>query len=344
VPENKPFDFWNRDKDYGLSLYVRRVFIMENKDLLPPYLRFVKGVVDSADLPLNVSREILQHNKVIEKIKKATTTKVLGELKKLAKKDSEKYQKFWDNFGQVIKEGVSDDHSNKEKIAALLRFSTTETADAKQTVSLADYISRMKEEQDTIYYITSDSYKAAVNNPQLEAFKKKGIEVILMSDRIDEWMMSTLTEFDGKHMKSIIKGDIDLDKFDSKESKEKFEKESKDFKKILEEVKESLKDKVEDVRLSKRLTDSPSCVVVNDYGMSLHMQKMMEEAGQAFMPGMGMKPVLELNAEHHLVQKLKNEADTEVFGDISELLLMQAMFVEGAKIEDPMAFVKLVNK
>ncbi|MEY8714081.1 molecular chaperone HtpG [Francisella philomiragia] len=344
IPQNKPFDFWNRDKDYGLSLYVRRVFIMENKELLPPYLRFVKGVIDSADLPLNVSREILQHNKVIDKIRKATTSKVLSELKKLANKDTEKYQKFWDNFGQVLKEGVSDDHSNKEKLAGLMRFATTESGDSKQTVSLADYISRMKEGQDTIYYITSDSYKAAVNNPQLEAFKKKGIEVILMSDRIDEWMMSTLTEFDGKHMKSIIKGDIDLDKFETKENKEKFEKEAKDFKKILEEVKETLKDKVEDVRLSKRLTDSPSCVVVNDYGMSLHMQKMMEEAGQAFMPGMGMKPILELNAEHHLVQKLKDEADTEVFGDISELLLMQAMFVEGAKIEDPMSFVKLVNK
>lgn len=344
IPQNKPFDFWNRDKDYGLSLYVRRVFIMENKELLPPYLRFVKGVIDSADLPLNVSREILQHNKVIDKIKKAITTKILSELKKLASKDTEKYQKFWDSFGQVLKEGVSDDYSNKEKIAGLLRFATTESGDAKQTVSLADYISRMKEGQDTIYYITSDSYKAAANNPQLEAFKKKGIEVILMTDRIDEWMMSTLTEFDGKHMKSIIKGDIDLDKFETPENKEKFEKESKDFEKVLKEIKEVLKDKVEDVRLSKRLTDSPSCVVVNDYGMSLHMQKMMEEAGQGFMPGMGMKPILELNAEHNLVQKLKNEADTEVFADLSELLLLQAMFVEGAKIEDPMAFVKLVNK
>ncbi|AEB28109.1 molecular chaperone HtpG [Francisella hispaniensis] len=344
IPQNKPFDFWNRDKDYGLSLYVRRVFIMENKELLPPYLRFVKGVIDSADLPLNVSREILQHNKVIDKIKKAITTKILSELKKLASKDTEKYQKFWDSFGQVLKEGVSDDYSNKEKIAGLLRFATTESGDAKQTVSLADYISRMKEGQDTIYYITSDSYKAAANNPQLEAFKKKGIEVILMTDRIDEWMMSTLTEFDGKHMKSIIKGDIDLDKFDTPENKEKFEKESKDFEKVLKEIKEVLKDKVEDVRLSKRLTDSPSCVVVNDYGMSLHMQKMMEEAGQGFMPGMGMKPILELNAEHNLVQKLKNEADTEIFADLSELLLLQAMFVEGAKIEDPMAFVKLVNK
>ena len=344
IPQNKPFDFWNRDKDYGLSLYVRRVFIMENKELLPPYLRFVKGVIDSADLPLNVSREILQHNKVIDKIKKAITTKILSELKKLANKDKEKYQKFWDNFGQVLKEGVSDDYSNKEKIVGLLRFATTESGDSKQTVSLADYISRMKEGQDTIYYVTSDSYKAAANNPQLEAFKKKGIEVILMSDRIDEWMMSTLTEFDGKHMKSIIKGDIDLDKFETPENKEKFEKESKDFEKVLKEIKEVLKDKVEDVRLSKRLTDSPSCVVVNDYSMSLHMQKMMEEAGQISMPGMGMKPILELNAEHNLVQKLKDEADTEIFADISNLLLLQAMFVEGAKIEDPMAFIKLMNK
>ncbi|KEI35203.1 chaperone protein HtpG [Francisella sp. W12-1067] len=344
IPENKSFDFWNRDKDYGLSLYVRRVFIMENKELLPPYLRFIKGVVDSADLPLNVSREILQHNKVIDKIKKASATKILSELSKLAKKDKEKYQKFWDNFGQVLKEGVSDDYSNKEKIAGLLRFTSTASEDAKQTVSLTDYISRMKEGQDTIYYITSDSYKAALNNPQLEVFKKKGIEVLLMTDRIDEWMMSSLTEFDGKHMKSIIKGDIDLGKFETEETKEKFEKETKDFEKVLKDIKEVLKDKVEDVRLSKRLTDSPSCVVVNDYGMSLHMQKMMEEAGQAFMPGMGMKPVLELNSEHHLVQRLKDEPDTEVFGDLSQLLLLQAMFVEGAKIEDPMTFVRLVNK
>ena len=344
IPENKPFDFWNRDKDYGLSLYVRRVFIMENKELLPSYLRFVKGVIDSADLPLNVSREILQHNKVIDKISKATASKILSELSKIAKKDNDKYQKFWDNFGQVLKEGISEDSSNKEKIASLLRFASTETSDAKHTVSLADYISRMKEGQETIYYITSDSHKAAVNNPQMEIFKKKGIEVLLMTDRVDEWMMSSLSEFDGKHMKSIIKGDIDLDKFDTQETKEKFEKETKDFESVLKDIKESLKDKVEDVRLSKRLTDSPSCVVVNDHGMSLQMQKMMEEAGQNFMPGMGMKPVLELNAEHHLVQKLRTEADTEVFTDISELLLMQAMFVEGAKIEDPMSFVKLVNK
>lgn len=344
IPENKPFDFWNKDKDYGLSLYVRRVFIMENKELLPSYLRFVKGVIDSADLPLNVSREILQHNKVIDKISKATASKVLSELNKLAKKDNDKYQKFWDNFGQVLKEGIAEDAANKEKIAGLLRFTSTENADAKQTVALADYISRMKEGQETIYYITSDSYKAAMSNPQLEVFKQKGIEVLLMTDRVDEWMMSSLTEFDGKHMKSIIKGDIDLDKFETPETKEKFEKETKDFESVLKDIKENLKDKVEDVRLSKRLTDSPSCVVVNDYGMSLQMQKMMEEAGQNFMPGMGMKPVLELNADHHLVQKLKNEADTEIFGDIAELLLLQAMFVEGAKIEDPMSFVKLVNK
>ena len=343
IPENKPFDMMmNREKDYGLSLYVKRVFIMENKDLLPSYLRFVKGVVDSADLPLNVSREILQHNKVIERIKKATTTKVLSVLTKLAKNDKEKYQKFWTNFGQVIKEGLSEDDKNKEKIASLLRF--TSTKNEKQEVSLKEYIDRMQEGQDTIYYITSDSYTSALNNPQLEVFKKKGIEVLLLTDRVDEWMMSFLTEFDGKQMKSIIKGDIDLSKFETEESKEKFEKESKDFEKVLKEVKEALKDEVEDVRLSKRLTDSPSCVVVNDYGMSLHMQKMMEEAGQAFMPGMGMKPILELNAEHSLVERLKTEADTEIFADISKLLLLEAMFVEGAKIENPMEFVKLINK
>jgi len=344
IPENKPFDFWNRDKDYGLSLYVRRVFIMENKDLLPPYLRFVKGVVDSADLPLNVSREILQDSAVVTKIRKATASKILSVLTKLAKSDSEKYQKFWNNFGQVLKEGVSEDESNKDKIASLLRFTTTESKDASQTVSLSDYVARMKNGQDTIYYITSDSFKSAINNPQLEVFKKKSIEVILMTDKIDEWMMSSLTEFDGKHMKSILKGQIDLDKFETDEGKKKFEDEVKDFESVIKDIKDALKNKVEDVRLSKRLTDSPSCVVVNDYGMSLQMQKMMEDAGQSFMPGMGMKPILELNAEHSLVKRLKAEADMDVLSDISELLLFEALLIEGAKIEDPTAFVALVNK
>jgi len=344
IPENKPFDMWNRDKDYGLSLYIRRVFIMDNKELLPSYLRFVKGVVDSADLPLNISREILQSNRMIDKLKKATTKKILQVLTKLAKKDNEKYQKFWDNFGQVLKEGVSEDANNKEKIAWLLRFASTCENNDKQTTSLANYISRMKEGQDVIYYITSDSFKAAMNNPQLEAFKQKGLEVLIMSDRVDEWMMSFLTEFDGKTMKSIIKGNVDLDKFDSEENKEKFDKTSKDFEKIVKDIKEHLKDQVEDVRLSKRLVNSPSCVVVNDQGMSLQMQKMMEEAGQMFMPGMGTKPVLELNPEHHLVEKLRTEADTEVFNDISELLLMEALIVEGAKLEDTVKFINLVNK
>lgn len=344
IPEHKPFDLWDRDRKHGLQLYVQRVFIMENSDLLPSYLRFVKGLIDSSDLPLNVSREILQHNKVIDKIKKATTKKVLDMLSKLAESDVEKYQKFWVEFGQVIKEGLAEDTDNKDKIASLLRFASTHQDTATQDVSLNEYIARMKDEQKYIYYITAESFNAAKHNPQLEVFRKKGIEVLLMSDRVDEWMVTYLSEFEGKTLKSVVKGDLGLDAFDNDEDKKAFEEKEKSLEKMIAQMKEALKDQVEDVRISKRLTDSPSCVVVNDYGMSLHMQKLMQEAGQAFMPGMGMKPILEINPEHRIVERLNVETDDERFADISTLLLDQALLTEGAKLEDPVRFVKLMNK
>lgn len=344
IPEHKPFDLWDRDRKHGLQLYVQRVFIMENSELLPSYLRFVKGLIDSSDLPLNVSREILQHNKVIDKIKKATTKKVLDMLSKLAESDVEKYQKFWVEFGQVIKEGLAEDADNKDKIASLLRFASTHQDTATQDVSLNEYIARMKDEQKYIYYITAESFNAAKHNPQLEVFRKKGIEVLLLSDRVDEWMVTYLSEFEGKTLKSVVKGDLGLDAFDNDEDKKAFEEKEKSLEKVIKQMKEALKDQVEDVRISKRLTDSPSCVVVNDYGMSLHMQKLMQEAGQAFMPGMGMKPILEVNPEHRIVERLNTETDDERFADISALLLDQALLTEGAKLEDPVRFVKLMNK
>lgn len=344
IPENKPFDLWDRDRKSGLQLYVQRVFIMENEDLLPPYLRFVKGLIDSNDLPLNVSRELLQNNRVIHKLKKATTKKVLSMLSGLASNHAEDYQKLWNNFGTVLKEGLAEDHDNQAKIAKLARFASTHEDTNVQNVSLDDYIARMKEGQETIYYITAESFNAAKNNPQLEAFRAKGIEVLLLSDRVDEWVMSHFTEYEGKTLKSVLKGDVDLSQFETEEDKKAHEAQEKEYEKIIEQMKEALKDQVEDVRLSKRLTDSPSCVVVNDYGMTLHMQKLMEEAGQ-MMPGLGgMKPILEINGQHPVIQRLKEEVDDTRFNELSEVLYQQALLTEGAKIDDPARFVKLVNK
>lgn len=273
LPERAPFDLWDRERKSGLQLYVQRVFIMENENLLPSYLRFVKGVIDTNDLPLNISREILQHNRVVEKIKKATTKKVLDMIAKMAQNEPEKYDTFWKAFGQVIKEAPSEDQENKEKVAKLLRFASTHQNTANQEVSLEEYVARMKEGQKHIYFVTAESFNAAKNNPQLEIFRKKDIEVLLMYDRVDEWMTSHLSEFDGKTLKSIAKGDLDLGELDSDEDKKEQEKVEKDFESIIKQMKEVLKEKVEDVRISKRLTDSPSCIVVNDYGMSMHLQK-----------------------------------------------------------------------
>lgn len=345
LPERAPFDLWDRDRKSGLQLYVQRTFIMENADLLPSYLRFAKGIIDSNDLPLNVSREILQHNRVLEKIKKATVKKVLDLLSKMSKNDSDKYKTFWSAFGQVLKEGPVEDHENKDKVAKLLRFASTNTNTPSQEVSLEEYVGRMKEGQKYIYYVTAESFAAAKNNPQLEVFRKKGIEVLLLSDRVDEWLMSNYSEFDGKTLKSIVKGDLDLGDLDSEEEKKEAEQVNKNFESVIKQMKEVLKDKVDDVKISKRLTDSPSCIVINDYGMSMHMQKLMAEAGQMNMMGMGGgKPTLEINPSHELIQLLQNETDDAIFADRSELLFQQSMLAEGAQLEDPASFVKLMNK
>ncbi len=344
VPERAPFDLHDRERKSGLQLYVQRVFIMENADLLPSYLRFVKGLIDSNDLPLNVSRELLQHNKVLDKIKKATVKKTLDLLANMAKKDPEQYEKFWKAFGQVLKEGPVEDSDNKEKIAKLLRFASTHSDTEEQGVALEEYVARMKEGQKYIYYVTAESFAAAKNNPQLEVFRKKGIEVLLLSDRVDEWLTSHFTEFDGKTLKSITKGELDLGDLDSEEDKKEAKKIEKDFESVIKQIKESLKDKIEDVKISKRLTDSPSCIVTNDYGMSMHMQKLMAEAGQMNMGMGGGKPTLEINPSHELVKHLQEEQDDTRFGDWSELLFQQAMLAEGAQLEDPASFVKLMNK
>ena len=345
IPERAPFDLWDRDRKSGLQLFVQRTFIMENADLLPSYLRFAKGVIDSNDLPLNVSREILQHNRVLEKIKKATVKKVLDLLSKMAKNDSDKYKTFWGAFGQVLKEGPVEDQDNKDKIAKLLRFASTHADTSVQEVSLEEYVARMKEGQKHIYYVTAESFSAARNNPQLEVFRKKGIEVLLLSDRVDEWLMSNYTEFDGKTLKSIVKGELDLGDLDTEEEKKEAEKISKDFESVIKQMKDVLKEKVEDVKVSKRLTDSPSCIVINDYGMSMHMQKLMAEAGQMNMMGMGGgKPTLEINPSHDLIKSLQEETDDAKFADWSELLFQQSMLAEGAQLEDPASFVKLMNK
>ncbi|MCF6777094.1 molecular chaperone HtpG [Thiotrichales bacterium 19X7-9] len=342
LPEKAPFDLWERDRKSGIHLYVQRVFIMESTELMPQYLRFVKGVIDSSDLPLNISREILQHNRILDKIKKASVKKVLDMLAKMAKNDLEQYEKFYAAFGQVLKEGVIEDQDNKEKIADLLRFASTHNGTDAQDVSLKEYIARMKPEQKDIYYVTGESYTAAKNNPQLEIFNKKGIEVLLLSDRVDEWLASHLTEFDGKALKSIAKGDLDLGELDNEDDKKEQEKAKEDFESVIKQMKEVLGEKIEEVRISKRLTDSPSCLVIGDHGMSLHLQKVMAEAGQ---PGFGMsKPILEINPSHDLVKHLKEEQDEAVFADWTNLLHQQAVLSEGGQLEDPAGFVHLVNK
>ena len=339
IPSKAPFDLWEPDGQHGLKLYVQRTFIMDDsKNLLPRYLRFVKGVIDSNDLPLNVSREILQSNKVIESIKRASTKKILGLLKTMSETETEKYQQFWTEFGPVMKEGAQEDFKNKEDIAKLLRFATTHNDDDTQNVSLQDYVSRMKPEQENIYYITADSHKTAKNSPHLEVFKKKGIEVLLLSDRIDEWLVNGLTEFDGKKLKSVAKGD--LDKLDTEEDKKEIEKAEKDHQKILKRMEKVLADKVEKIKISSRLTDSASCIVLNEHDMALYMQQLMKQAGQA-MPS--SKPTLEINIEHPIFKKLSDEKDKEVFADWTTLLFEQAVLAEGGQLEDPAGFVRKLN-
>ncbi len=341
LPSKAPFDLWEPEQKNGIKLYVQRIFIMDDtENLMPRYLRFVRGLIDSNDLPLNVSREILQSNKVIDSIRKASIKKVLEMLEKMAKNDKEKYQEFWNEFGRVLKEGPGEDFSNKEKIAKLLRFSTTKEDSDAQTVSFDDYIARMKEGQDKIYYITADSYVAAKNSPHLEIFKKKGIEVILLHDRVDEWLVNSLTEYDGKSLQSVAKGDLDLGDLDTEEDKKEQEKTEKDAENVIKHIKEVLGDKVEDVRVSHRLTNSASCIVLNDQDMALYMQQLMKQAGHE-MPS--TKPVLEINPTHPLLTRMNDETDDERFAEWTSILFDQAILAEGGQLEDPSGFVSRLN-
>ncbi|MCK5725896.1 MAG: molecular chaperone HtpG [Thiotrichaceae bacterium] len=343
IPSKAPNDLWDAQaKISGLKLYVQRVFIMEDSEhLMPRYLRFVKGVLDSNDLPLNVSRELLQSNRVIDTMRKASTKKVLGLLKKLANKDIEKYQQFWNEFGNALKEGPGEDMGNKDAIADLLRFNTTANDSKVQNVSLQDYVSRMREDQEKIYFITADSYAAAKNSPHLEVFKKKDIEVILLHDRVDEWLVSHLNEYDGKSLQSVAKGELDLGRFDSDEEKKDQEAAEKAAESVLKRMQEALGDKVEAVRVSHRLTDSPSCLVLSEQDMALYMQQLMKQAGQE-MPS--SKPTLEINPAHHIITRMDGEKDEQVFADWADIVFDQAILAEGGQLEDPAAFVSKLNK
>jgi len=342
IPKRAPYDLWNREKAHGLKLYVQRVFIMDDAEqFMPTYLRFVKGVLDSNDLPLNVSREILQDTRVTTKLRSACTKRALSMLTKFAKKNEEEYNAFWKEFGQVLKEGPAEDAGNKEQIAKLFRFSSTETDSAEQTVSLDAYISRMSEEQDKIYYITADTFNAAKNSPHLEILRKKGIEVLLLSDRVDEWLLSHLPEYDGKAFVSVTQGDLDLGKLDTEEEKKEQEKQETEFASFIERTKKALGDKVKDVRLTQRLTSTPSCIVADNDDMSTQMAKLMAQMGQ---PVPDSKPIFELNPEHVMIKKLADMADEELFTEWAELLLSQAVLSEKGSLDDPSEFVTRINK
>ncbi len=342
IPSKAPFDLWDRDQRHGVKLYVQRVFIMdEAEQLMPRYLRFIRGVIDSNDLPLNVSREILQGNRIIDQMRAGSVKKVLGLLEEMAQKKPEKYQQFWNEFGRVLKEGPGEDFSNREQIAKLLRFSSTHTDSEIQNVSLADYVSRMKEGQEKIYYITADSFLAAKNSPHLERLRKKGVEVLLLSDRVDEWLMSHLTEFDGKPLASVAKGDLDLGKIESEEERKAQEETEKAAANLVEHIKKALGDRVEAVRVSHRLTNSPACIVLGEHDMALYMQQLLKQAGQEVPAA---KPVLEINPEHPIVARLNEESDERRIQEWSELLLDQAILAEGGQLEDPAGFVSRLNE
>ncbi|QXP90269.1 molecular chaperone HtpG [Methylococcus capsulatus] len=341
IPKHAPFDLWDRDSKRGVKLYVRKVFIMEDSDkLMPRYLRFVRGVIDSDSLPLNVSREILQENKQLEKIRGGAVKKVLGLLEDLANNEPEKYQAFWKEFGQVLKEGLIEDFANKDRLAKLLRFSSTHTDSEEQTVTLDEYVSRMKEGQDKIYFVSAESFGAARNSPHLEIFRKKDIEVLLLSDRIDEWLVSYLTEYEGKPLQSVARGDLDLGKLEGEEEKAEAAAEKEAFAPLTERLKKALEAKVNDVRLSHRLTDSPACLISESYGMSRTMERIMKSAGQNIP---GSKPILEINPHHGLIARLNTEADETRFQDLASLLLDQAVLAEGGQLDDPAEFVHKLN-
>ena len=342
IPSKAPFDMWQREAPRGLKLYVQRVFIMdEAEQFLPLYLRFVKGVIDSNNLPLNVSREILQKNPSIDAMRSALTKRVLDMLEKLAKKEPEQYQTFWSEFGQVIKEGVAEDFANKDKIAKLLRFATTHSDSKDQNQTLTDYLGRMKEGQETIYYVAADNYHTAINSPHLEVFKKKGIEVLILTDRIDEWLMSHLMEFEGKKFQDVAKGTLDLGDLEDPKEKAANEAVEKQFVDLLARIQTVLGEKVETVRITHRLTDSPACLVVNEDEMGMQMRRILESAGQAVPEN---KRTFELNPTHPLVEKLNAETDENRFTDLALVLFDQAMLAEGSHLEEPTSYVSRLNK
>ncbi|EKO3487934.1 molecular chaperone HtpG [Vibrio fluvialis] len=342
IPAKAPWDMYNRDHKHGLKLYVQRVFIMDDAEqFMPSYLRFVRGLIDSNDLPLNVSREILQDNKITQSLRNACTKRVLTMLERMASNDEEKYLSFWKEFGLVLKEGPAEDFANREKVAGLLRFASTHSDAAEQSVGLNAYVERMKEGQDKIYYLTADSYAAAKNSPHLEQFKAKGIEVILMYDRIDEWLMNYLTEFDGKQFQSITKAGLDLSKFEDEAEKEKHKETEQEFKSVVERVKEYLGERVKDVRTTFKLASTPAVVVTDDFEMGTQMAKLLAAAGQAVPE---VKYILEINPEHAMVKRMADEPDQQAFGRWVEVLLGQAMLAERGSMEDPSQFVTAINQ
>ena len=341
IPSHAPFDLFDKDRRHGIKLYVQRVFIMDDAEqLMPNYLRFVRGVIDSNNLPLNVSREILQESKDIELIRSGSVKKILGLLEELSKDEQEnnKYNTFWKEFGQVLKEGVGEDHTNREQISSLLRFVSTFSDSDEQLVSLNDYVSRMKEGQEKIYFITADSLKAARNSPHLEIFQKKGIEVILLFDRVDEWLASNLKEFKSKSLQSIAKGNLDLGNLEEEEEKKEQEKEANEYKDLTDKIKNALSEQVKDVRITLRLTESPACLVADSHDMGGNLERLLKSAGQKITHS---KPILEINPHHPMVQKLKYEE--ERFNDWSSVLFDQALLAEGGQLEDPASFVKRLN-
>ena len=341
VPSRAPFDLYDREQRHGIKLYVRRVFIMDDAEqLMPQYLRFIRGIIDSADLPLNVSREILQSSRDIDAIKAGSVKKVLGLLEDLAENEPEKYTTFWKEFGRVLKEGPGEDYANRDKIAGLLRFASTHADNEEQTVSLKAYVERMKDGQEKIYYITADSFAAAQHSPHLEIFRKKGIEVLLLSDRVDEWLVSHLPEFEGKKLQSVAKGDLDLGKLEDEAEKEQQKKVEDEYKSLVERIKTTLGETVKEVRITHRLTDSPACLVSGEDEMSGNLERLLKAAGQKTPD---LKPVLEINPQHRIVQKLNSEPDESRFSDWTHVLFDQALLAEGGQLDDPASFVRRMN-
>ena len=342
LPKKAPFDLWNREKPRGVKLYVQRVFIMDDAEqFLPVYLRMVRGVLDSNDLPLNVSREILQDSAATTSLRNACVKRVLGMLEKLAKSQKEDYQEFWNEFGSVLKEGLAEDHANREKVAGLMRFASTQNEDDAQSVSLAEYIERMKPEQDKIYYLVADNFATAKSSPHLEVYRKKGAEVLLLTDRIDEWAMGNLTEFDGKKLQAVTHGELDLGGLESEEDKKAVEKATEEKSDLITKIKAQLEDKVSEVKVSGRLDESPACVVASDGDMSLQMARMMKAAGQNVPEA---KPIFEINIDHQLVKQLESDLSEQDFNDWVSVLFDQAILSDSGHLDDPAAFTKRLNR